>query len=281
MQIQGITKPDILQTYNNERKLTINQLINYDKDISILITHKWPKYYKRDPSNNPYIIPREIFEKAGSFNTGLGISYPINAVNQSTTSVLNIVSGSRASDVELTMPGTGRKVSLQDVTPDFAKFWIIVFAGNSVSTKNSLLGMREFFEKKSQGIVSHESISWITVSAIYGYSPYEILGTQPFGDTLFDTSSSAHEKFGFDLERGGILILRPDGLVGHGGPIDGQIVEDYFTKLFRNQLSVRLFHRVYKIERLLSYFLVQMSNKLEFNMKGTNIGLLRLTDGGR
>lgn len=163
-------------------------------------------------------------------------------VNQATTSILKVVPGSRAPDVELTMPGTGRKVSLHDVTPILAKFWwIAVFAGNTISTKNSLLGLREFFENKTQGILSDELTSWITTSAINGYSPYETLGTQPIGDTFFDTSSSTHEKFGFDLERGGILILRPDGLVAHGGPIDGQIVKDYSTKLFRNQLSIWVF----------------------------------------
>ncbi|GAM38189.1 hypothetical protein TCE0_033r08720 [Talaromyces pinophilus] len=234
LQIRGITKPEILKTYNDERKLAVNQLIEYDKDISVLMTHKWPKWYKGDPNADPYIILGEIFEKAGSFNTGLGISYPINAVNQTTAAVLNVVPGSRPPDVELTMPGTGRKLSLQDVTPNLAKFWVVVFAGNPVSTKESLLSLRDFLEERDQSFLTREYISWITISAINGYSPYETLGTKPFGDTFFDTTSSAHEKFGFGLERGGILILRPDGLVAHGGPINGQIVENYFTKLFRN-----------------------------------------------
>lgn len=234
LQIQGITNPEILETYNDERKLAVNQLIEYDKDISVLMTHKWPKWYKGDTNLDPYIVLGEIFEKAESFNTGLGISYPINAVNQTTASILNVVPGSRPPDVELIMPGTGRKVTLQDVTPNVAKFWVVIFAGNPVSTKDSLLGLKDFLDnKKNQSILVREPISWITISAINGYSPYETLGMQPFGDTFFDTSSSAHEKFGFDLERGGILILRPDGLVAHGGPIDGQMVEDYFTNIFR------------------------------------------------
>jgi phenol 2-monooxygenase (NADPH) len=234
LQIRGITKPEILKTYNDERKLAVNQLIEYDKDIAVLMTHKWPKWYEGDPNADPYIILGEIFEKARSFNTGLGISYPINAVNQTTAAVLNVVPGSRPPDVELTMPGTGRKLSLQDVTPNLAKFWVVVFAGNPVSTKESLLSLRDFLEERDQSFLTREYISWITISAINGYSPYETLGTKPFGDTFFDTTSSAHEKFGFGLERGGILILRPDGLVAHGGPINGQIVENYFTKLFRN-----------------------------------------------
>lgn len=40
LQTRGITKPEILQTYNEERELAVSQLIEYDKDISVLMTHK-------------------------------------------------------------------------------------------------------------------------------------------------------------------------------------------------------------------------------------------------
>ena len=231
LQIRGISTPQILETYNDERQLAVNQLIEYDKDISMLMSYKWPKWYKGDPDADPYIVLGEIFEKAESFNTGLGVSYPVNAVNHGDSSLsLNLVAGSRPPDVELKMPGTGQKVTLQDVTPNLARFWVIVFAGNPADTLHSLMELRE-------GIITAnlapESVSWITISAVPGASPYETLGMEPFGDTFYDGGGSAHEKIGFSTASGGILILRPDGLVAHWGPINAGVVEKYFSVVFQ------------------------------------------------
>ncbi|RAO74050.1 uncharacterized protein BHQ10_010062 [Talaromyces amestolkiae] len=57
LQTRGITKPEILQTYNEERKLA-------------------PKWYEGDPTADPYVILGEISEKAGSFNIGLEFPIP-------------------------------------------------------------------------------------------------------------------------------------------------------------------------------------------------------------
>ncbi|KAJ5114114.1 hypothetical protein N7456_002648 [Penicillium angulare] len=233
LQIKGISVPKILETYNDERQLAVNQLIEYDKDISMLMSYKWPKWYKGDPDADPYIVLGEIFEKAQSFNTGLGISYPVNAVNhQGCTLSAKLFAGSRAPDVELQMPGTTQKVTLQEITPNVASFWVIVFAGNPASTNQSLLKLREFL-LGSQNILACENISWITVSAISGASPFETLGMEPFGDAFFDGSGSAHERFGYRTSSGGIVILRPDGLVAHWGAIDGRVVEKYFSAVFQ------------------------------------------------
>lgn len=232
LHIKGISVPGVLQTYNDERQLAVNQLIEYDKDISTLMSHKWPKWYKGDPEADPYIILGEIFQKAESFNTGLGISYPANTVNQDSKSVLNIIPGSRPPDVELKMPGTSQKVTLQEITPNLAKFWVLVFAGNPMATNESLLRLKNSISV-AESALPYKAISWITISAIAGNSPYETLGMKPFGDTFFDGSGAAHDKFGFSKSTGGILILRPDGLVAHGGPMDARVVEEYFSSIFQ------------------------------------------------
>lgn len=233
LQIKGITAPQILETYNDERQLAVNQLIEYDKDISMLMSYKWPKWYKGDPDADPYIVLGEIFEKAESFNTGLGISYPINAVNHASSALSpNLTAGSRPPDVELKMPGTGQRVTLQEVTPNLTRFWVIVFAGNPADTRQSLMKLREGII--ASNLLASESISWLTISAISGASPYETLGMRPFGDTFYDGSGSAHETFGFSIASGGIVILRPDGLVAHWGSIDGEFVEKYFSAIFRS-----------------------------------------------
>ena len=197
------------------------------------MSRKWPSWYTGDPNADPNIVLGDIFEKAASFNTGLGISYPLNPLNHVlATDFSGVAAGSRPPDVELTMPGTGRKVRFQDITHNHAKFWVVVLTGEIATTRPLLLELQSFVEH-SQRLKNHDSLGWITISASTGCSTYEALGMEPFGATYFDAQFAAHEKLGLRLENGGIVILRPDGLVGSGGFIDGQWVENYFLAVLR------------------------------------------------
>ncbi|KAJ5123319.1 hypothetical protein N7448_009416 [Penicillium atrosanguineum] len=193
LHIRGIVKENVLDTYDLERKHSVQQLIDYDRDISILMSRKWPSWYEGDPDADPYIVLGEIFEQAASFNTGLGISYPINDINQILPDGAIVAPGSRPPDVELITPGTKQTVRLQRLTRNFANFWVIVFAGNPGMTHTSLveLGKSLGTFKKFK---SREAIGWLTISAVAGNSPYETLGMKPFGDTFFDPTNSAHER---------------------------------------------------------------------------------------
>lgn len=222
----------MLKTYSPERLTAVQRLINYDKDISVLMSHKWPSWYKGDPDADPYIVLGEIFEQAATFNTGLGISYPPNVLNQDSVVELNVLPGARPPDIDLVMPGINKAVRFQRVTRNLAKFWVVLFTGNASSTKSSLLDLEKYLETAKE-LTTHDAIGWITITPSVGCSPYEALGMKPFGDTYFDPTNSAHEKLGINMERGGVVILRPDGLVGSGGSIDGPWIKGYFENIFQ------------------------------------------------
>lgn len=228
LQIRGITKDDVLKTYSTERKTAVQQLIDYDRDIAILMSHKWPSWYKGDPTADPYLALGELFEKAAPFNTGLGIAYPSNVLNQASAVQLTAVPGSRPPDVELSTPGTNQKVRLQSITRNVAQFWVLVLTGNVTSTRTSLQEMEKFLAAES-GLRTHKNISWITISPVVGCSPYEAIGMNPFGNTYYDSTSLAHERIGVDMAKGSVIILRPDGLVGSAGPVDGSWIKGYFS----------------------------------------------------
>ncbi|KAH8682584.1 FAD binding domain-containing protein [Xylariales sp. PMI_506] len=232
LDIRGVTRPEVLQTYSAERLSAVQKLINYDKDISVLMSHKWPSWYKGDPNADPYIILGQIFEEAASFNTGLGISYASNVLNQDSTVQLNVLPGARPPDVDLVMPGTKREVRFQRVTSNVGKFWVVVYTGNVDSTKSSLLEMEKFLDTAKE-LTTHKAIGWVTIATSYGCSPYEALGMKPFGDAYFDPTNTAHDKVGVSLEKGGVIILRPDGLVGSAGAIDGPWIKDYFENVIQ------------------------------------------------
>ena len=232
LQIRGVTQPGVLETYSSERMSAVQKLLDYDRDISILMSHKWPSWYKADKTADPYLLLGEIFESAASFNTGLGISYQPNVVNQAARVELAIAPGSRPPDVELTAPGTNAKVRFQRLTRNVAKFWIVVFAGNLGATRPALLRLRIYLSSAVE-LTANAAIGWLTISPTAGCSPYEALGMEPFGDTYFDPSNVAHEKLGIDLDQGSLIILRPDGLLGCSGPIEGSWVKEYFAKIMR------------------------------------------------
>ncbi|KAH7325617.1 FAD binding domain-containing protein [Stachybotrys elegans] len=227
--IRGITKPSVLKTYSTERTTAVEKLINYDKDISLLMTHKWPAWYKGDPEADPYLVLGDIFEKAASFNTGLGISYPDNVLNQAAMVPVAAAPGSRPPDVDLTTPGTNRATRLQRITLNTGTFWTIVFTGTINSTSPLLKTLAGFLEGEGKPLRSHIANSWVTISPSVGCSPYEALGMKPFGNMYYDNTGDAHEKFGIAMDKGAVVVLRPDGLVATAGPIEGSWLKEYFS----------------------------------------------------
>lgn len=230
MTVHGLVQPEVLQTYAVERKSAVETLINYDKDISLLMTHKWPSWYKGDPAADPYLVLGEIFEKAASFNTGLGISYSPNVLNQAPLVKLKVDTGRRAPDIEVTMPGTNQKIRLHRITRNLGKFWVVVFTGAVEVTRHSLKELRRHLDINT-ALYSHRAIGWITVTPLVGCSPYETLGMQPFGDTYYDPSTLAHNEYGIDLAKGGVVVIRADGLIGFGCGVEGASIGDYFSKI--------------------------------------------------
>lgn len=75
-------------------------------------------------------------------------------------------------------------------------------------------------------------ISWLTIPAKSGPSAFELLGVMPFGNVFYDEKHTAHIRYGIDVKRGGVILLRPDGWVGTATALRGDAVgelEVYFS----------------------------------------------------
>ncbi|KAL3471353.1 FAD binding domain-containing protein [Aspergillus californicus] len=230
LEIQGIARPEVLKTYSSERLAAVQKLIDYDKDISLLMSNKWPAWYTGDPDADPHLVLGEIFEKAASFNTGLGISYPENTVNHVRSSAVtcSLTPGSRPPDVTFKRPGTHQSVRLQEITPNQANFWVLVFTGNGESHIQGLIRDLELYLDTASKVTSCKAVKWLTVITGAGSSPYEAMGRKPFGDAYFDSGDVAHAKLEIDINQGAVVILRPDGLIGAVGDISGRWIYEYF-----------------------------------------------------
>jgi phenol 2-monooxygenase len=81
MVLDGLTHPSLLDTYESERLPNVQKLINYDKDISRLMTMQLPLGWKGDPNADPNEILGTIMEEASTFTSGLSIAFDLNVLN--------------------------------------------------------------------------------------------------------------------------------------------------------------------------------------------------------
>ncbi|KKY14081.1 putativedichlorophenol 6 [Phaeomoniella chlamydospora] len=149
--LTGKAKPSLLETYDSERRPNAVKLIKYDEDISTLVTGKLPKSWSGDPNANPNIVLGQILQEAKGFNTGLSMAYEPNMLNienagekvpnndDETLTKITIPTpptpGFRAPDVQLTIPALLEPTRLHKITPNRAKFHIILFAGDPAHTR--------------------------------------------------------------------------------------------------------------------------------------------------
>ncbi|KAL6234729.1 hypothetical protein BDW75DRAFT_240844 [Aspergillus navahoensis] len=180
LRIRGLAKKEVLETYTVERLTAVQRLIDYDKDIAVLMSYKWPAWYTGDPDADPHLVLGTIFAKAAAINTGLGISYPANVLNDiasvsnTNSSHCALTPGSRLPDVELKMPGTNQSIRLQEITPNRAQLWVLVFAGNNTpSIQEKSRALQRYLHDTALELTSHKSIGWLTITTAVGCSPYE------------------------------------------------------------------------------------------------------------
>lgn len=235
--LQGIAKPDLLHTYEAERRPNVQKLIDYDKDISRLMTMQLPESWTGDPNADPHEILGEVMAEAASFSSGLGIYYePDTYLNMDAgTNVSGIKAGQRAPDVPLQKPATFETTRLQVETPNMARFYIVVFAGDVERTREALATF-------TQAVSSLECLSetripvqkLCIVAGPGGRSVYETLGGTPFGRLFYDKDHDAHRRYEVDIAKGAVFVLRPDGWVGTVLEMDYNALEKlqkYFDKI--------------------------------------------------
>lgn len=220
MVIRGQAEPSLLQSYETERRPNVEKLINYDKDISRLMSLQLPLGWKGDPNTDPNDILGKVMAEAGTFSSGLGIFYePDQVLNvegsfKHGSDMLSAAPGKRGPDVTLQKPATFEATRLHKETSNVGRFYVVVFTGHAEHTSVSLKSLSDNLQ--STFFLSNHAhpISFLTISATVGPSACEVIGIQPFGRTFYDKDGSAHERYGVDLKKGAIFVLRPDGWIG-------------------------------------------------------------------
>lgn len=152
--IRGDAQPHILNTYSMERLPNVQKLINYDKDISRLMSRQLPESWKGSSLADPNVVLGEVMKEASTFSSGLSISYDLT--NDNDLSVKGsfhcqkgpdaVGPGMRAPDVFLQKPGTLESTRLIKQTPNDARWHIAVFAGDPTKTRKCLSRFQQEME---------------------------------------------------------------------------------------------------------------------------------------
>lgn len=240
MVLRGLASPSLLKTYESERLPNIQKLINYDKDISRLMTMQLPLNWEGDQNADPNEILGTVMEEASTFTSGLSIAFDVNNINIAGSFKSNIHPtpvnpGQRAPDVQLQKPGTFEATRLHKETPNIARFHVVVFAGEPEYTSTHLKEFSAAWQDSKLCSSVSLPISWLTIPAKTSPSAYELLGVAPFGKVFYDKEQTAHSRYGVDVKKGGIWVIRPDGWVGSSITLQKSAVEelqDYFDSVF-------------------------------------------------
>ncbi|KAI1761675.1 FAD binding domain-containing protein [Hypoxylon sp. FL1150] len=234
--LSGDASPKLLETYQVERLPNVQRLIQYDRDISRLMTNRLPEGWQGDPAADVNVVLGELMEQAGSFSSGLGIFYdvqegnPLN-VNGSFTcnSTPPVKPGMRGPDITLYRPGTFEATRLIRELPNEACFNMIIFAATpSVADRRPAISA-EAYEGLSDpyfhGLLQTGRLRYITILPDRGPSPYEQLGNNPLGCVYYDVEggNEAYRRYGISSANGGVVVLRPDGWIGTMLALDDEV----------------------------------------------------------
>jgi phenol 2-monooxygenase len=288
--LRGKAKPELLETYDAERRPNAEKLIKYDEDISVLVTGRLPKNWTGDPDADPHVVLGKILQEAKGFNTGLTIGFGPNMLNVAdhrgpTGSAIRSDAlipapawpGYRAPDVQLWVPALFQPVWLQQVTPNHARFHVVVFAGdaeytkeryrvlsrtigesrvfspprstnNGVTNGNGQSGQHEeedgadvFRGRCSYGQVGTPQclpLDFLTILAGTAANAWHLLGMEPLGRVYYDHDRSAHRRYDIDPNEGAVVILRPDGWMGARVELKGADVIAKLEAYFKSFLVV-------------------------------------------
>ncbi|MCJ1389080.1 hypothetical protein MMC18_001934 [Xylographa bjoerkii] len=181
--LQGKMRPEVLETYNTERKQIAQELIEFDTRFS-------PLFAKKEFLNNNAEF-HDVYEKAHGFTTGIGLHYRPNQLISSgvqapinTASLNPLTPGKRFPPLTAIRHMDGTAIVLLSEMPSFGRLHLST-SSSSTRTPTTLSRL---------GALPAPLPDW----------KYRICA---------DKEGKAHEDNGVDPEVGAIALVRPDGYV--------------------------------------------------------------------
>jgi len=290
----GFADRSLLHSYESERKLIAENLLNFDAKYAALFSQRPPaakdvaaatekssKDKDGEAEENPFI---KTFKESCEFTSGYGVAYDPNNLNWSPSHpaqsiVINpkghkLRTGRIMINSNVTRVVDANVVHLEQEIPVNGSFRLYIFAGNPSSTKRAITDFAQNLSKKNTFFTSYLRSDIDTVSHHERHNPHshfftfctifaskrsdlEISRDVPevlaryrdhvYADDIWDAlvpdaKAAAHAKMGLDQEKGGVIVVRPDGytgivtsLVEGSGTIDA--LNEYFAAFCTKKLT--------------------------------------------
>ncbi|KAE8453494.1 hypothetical protein EG329_010355 [Mollisiaceae sp. DMI_Dod_QoI] len=258
----GFANRSLLESYESERKLIAENLLNFDAKYAALFSQRPPaakdvaaasEQKSGDEEENQFI---KTFKESCEFTSGYGVAYNPNSLNWSpshpaTSNIINpkgnkLRTGRILINSNVTRVVDANVVHLEQEIPVNGSFRVYVFAGIPSVTSQALLDFAQNLRKKTSFFSSYLRSDIDAVSHHERHNPHshfftfctvfatkrsniEISSDVPevlaryrdhvYADDIWDqrvpdAKAAAHAKMGLDQEKGGVIIVRPDGYVG-------------------------------------------------------------------
>jgi len=261
----GFADRSLLHSYESERKLIAENLLNFDAKYAALFSQRPPaakdvaaatrqsENSKGEEDEDPFI---KTFKESCEFTSGYGVAYNPNFLNWSPShpakSKLINPTGSRNRtgriliNSNVTRVVDANVVHLEQEVPLNGSFRIYVFGGRLSKTAQAIKDFAQNICKKGSFFSSYLRPDIDTVSYHERHNPHshfftfctilaskrsdieiskdvpEVLARYSdhvYADDIWDqrvpeAKAAAHAKMGLDEDKGGIIVVRPDGYVG-------------------------------------------------------------------
>ncbi|KAF8757742.1 Phenol hydroxylase, C-terminal dimerization domain [Rhizoctonia solani] len=235
--LRGWASPDLLKTYELERRKYAQDLIEFDRKFSALFSGKAQSAANMDGVSHQQFV--SVFQTFGGFTSGIGIHYAPSAIvetrHQSLASKLII--GQRLIPQTIIRTADARPFEIQDLIPSDIRYKLIVFAGNTkdVTQKariqqfaDELDKPERFYKKYTPAGAQVDTVFEIIVvrppATTRTFPPLRTHWSKVFMDDEAVQSrlggGRLYETYGIGPE-GCVAVVRPDGYIGNVVPLDG------------------------------------------------------------
>lgn len=246
---QKLAPRSILDTYEQERRPVAQEVINIDKEVAELAQSGVPRNQPNIDTEKDYL---HAIGKHQLFNTGFGISYPVNIFNDEGTSMATdastiVLSGHRAPDSKVVCIADGKKVRLFDAWNNkdaVCRFKVVVFAGDlavNAETIEAFYKRLEFPEsflhkytandEQSKSLFVLLAVTTSSQTSVVAHPSYTAITSYPlFVDKL--NNAQCHQAYGVDVHKGAIVVVRPDGYIAYSTDLFNYLgIDDYFERV--------------------------------------------------
>jgi phenol 2-monooxygenase (NADPH) len=233
--LHGHHHPTVLATYATERRAAAEQLIAIDRAAAAAISGDLPTGLASGLLG-PGAALRAVLEANMSFTIGLGVAYPAPTLLTRDFDASTLAAGARAPDALLGAPGPNVAVRLLRVAlrGTRGRWALLVFAGQHLLTKAKVAAVRERVEgAEGPWVRWRERLNRVTIMVGYVGCAWDAFDGPAVGNLYFDHEAMAHDRYGIYTENGGIVVIRPDGVLAYAADLDQlDRIEEFFEPVF-------------------------------------------------